>query len=205
MTRNDIIKLFPEATEEQLKPLLDLNSADIGKALDKQKADVEGLQRQLTEAQATISKLQSASNDVETMRAELDKYRADEAKRTEAAKAAEVEAAIEARFKAVSEKTNFVNEYTRAGVYQQFKAALADSANAGKGDAELFTGLIQNKPGIVANPNPGINIAGPGSIDNGVLTTEAFKAMPLVEKMKWANANPEGYAKMSELLKTENK
>lgn len=32
MKREDIKKFFPDATEEQLKGLLDINTADIGKA-----------------------------------------------------------------------------------------------------------------------------------------------------------------------------
>lgn len=203
MTRNDIIKIFPEATEEQLKPLLDINSADIGKALAKQQGDTETLQTQLNEAKATISKLEKASTDAETMRAELEKYRADEAKRQEAEKAAAAEAGLTTRFNTVAQKTQFVNDFTKEAVYAQFKAALGEAANAGKGDAEIFTALIAGKEGIVKNPNPGINIDGPGRIDNGVLTTEAFKQMPLFDQMKWANANPEAYARMSDLLKGE--
>lgn len=203
MTRNDIIKIFPDATEEQLKPLLDINSADIGKALAKQQTDTETLTNQLTEAKATITRLEKASSDADAMRAELDKYKAEDAKRQETEKAAAAEAGLTTRFNTVAEKTQFVNDYTKDAVYSQFKAALADSANAGKGDAEIFAALVTGKEGITKNPNPGINIDGPGRIDNAVLTTEAYKALPLTEKMAWANANPEAYAKMSALLKAE--
>ena len=201
MTRDDIIKIFPDATEEQLKPILDMNSADIGKALNKQKAELDTANADLKTARETIDKLQKASGDVDALKTELAKFKADEKKREEEAAAKAVDDALSARFKAVSEKTNFVNEYTRDAVYAQFKAAVSDTANAGKGDSELFSALIAGKNDIIANPNPGINISGPKNIDNAILTTEAFKSLPLAEKMKWANANPDAYAKMSEMLK----
>lgn len=201
MTRDDLLKIFPDATEEQLKPVLDLNSADIGKALAKQKGDLETATNDLKAARDTIDKLEKANADVDTMKSELAKYKAEEKKRADEAAAATAENALTARFKTVAEKTNFVNDFTRDAVYAQFKTAISDPANAGKGDAELFGTLINGRADLLANPNPGINITGPKPIDNATLTTEAFKALPLHEKMRWANANPEAYAKMSELLK----
>jgi len=57
MTREDIKKAFPEATDEQINNLLNIHSADIGKAkkaLEKQVTDLtgerDGLQEQLTKA-----------------------------------------------------------------------------------------------------------------------------------------------------------
>ena len=43
MKREDIKKFFPDATEEQLKGLLDINTADIGRA----KGDLETVRAEL--------------------------------------------------------------------------------------------------------------------------------------------------------------
>lgn len=43
MTREDIKKAFPEATDDQIKGLLDIHTADIGKALKKQEKQITDL------------------------------------------------------------------------------------------------------------------------------------------------------------------
>lgn len=47
MTRNDIKELFPEAGKEAIDALLNINSADIGNALNKQRASVDELTQQV--------------------------------------------------------------------------------------------------------------------------------------------------------------
>ena len=61
MKRADIIGLFPDATDEQIKALMDINGADINKA----KQNVEDLQSQLTQAAATITELQKGVSGLE--------------------------------------------------------------------------------------------------------------------------------------------
>ena len=50
MKREDIKKIFPDATEEQLKGLLDINTADIGKA----KGELEAVKADLEKANGTL-------------------------------------------------------------------------------------------------------------------------------------------------------
>ena len=47
MTRNDIKALFPEATKEAIDQLLDINSTDIGKAVNKGQVTQEQLESQV--------------------------------------------------------------------------------------------------------------------------------------------------------------
>lgn len=54
MKRADITALFPDATDDQIKTLMDINGSDINKA----KQNVEDLQTQFTQANATIDELQ---------------------------------------------------------------------------------------------------------------------------------------------------
>ena len=61
MKRADIIGLFPDATDEQIKALMDINGADINKA----KQNVDDLQTKLTEAAATITELQKGVSGLE--------------------------------------------------------------------------------------------------------------------------------------------
>ena len=58
MKRTDITALFPEATDEQIKTLIDLNGADINTA----KKGMEDLQTDLAKARGRIKELEAVDN-----------------------------------------------------------------------------------------------------------------------------------------------
>ena len=81
MRKEDINRIFEGATDEQVKALLDINSADITKALGKQKSDGEKLQADLdaanaalADAKSTIANLEAAKGDTDKLQKELDEY-----------------------------------------------------------------------------------------------------------------------------------
>ena len=80
MTREDIKKAFPDATDEQINGLLNLHTADIGKALKKQEkqitdltAERDGLQEQLTKANETLTSFEGV--DPAKLKDEVEKYK----------------------------------------------------------------------------------------------------------------------------------
>lgn len=80
MTREDIKKAFPDATDEQITNLLNIHTADVtkkNKALEKQITDLtterDGLQEQLTKANETLSGFEGI--DPEKMKDEVKKYK----------------------------------------------------------------------------------------------------------------------------------
>ena len=73
MTREDVLKLFPEATDEQITNLLNQNNSEVAKEKNKvsqykAKADTaDSLQRQLDEIQAgNLTELEKANKALET-------------------------------------------------------------------------------------------------------------------------------------------
>ena len=66
MKRTDITSLFPEATDEQISALMNINGTDINNA----KRGVEDLQTALKDAQ---SKLENAQTDSASLKAAIDK------------------------------------------------------------------------------------------------------------------------------------
>lgn len=76
MKRTDITALFPDATDEQIQKIMDLNGSDINKAKD----GMEALRGQLTAAQAAIDELKAKpSGDAEkaaALQKELDELKA---------------------------------------------------------------------------------------------------------------------------------
>ncbi len=162
MTREQVSNIIEGISEEQISKLLNINSADIGKA----KGDFEKMKSQLTEAQSTISELEKNKTDVEKMQEEINKYKQAEADRLEAEKQAKVEEELNKRFTAVIGEAKFVNELTKNGIFNEFKSALSDETNKGKGDSEIYTTLTKDREDIFANPNKtNINMGGAGNID----------------------------------------
>ena len=73
MKRTDITALFPEATDEQIKTLMDINGNDINSA----RRGVEELQASLTEAQAKITAQTTAEADLKAAQEKISALQAD--------------------------------------------------------------------------------------------------------------------------------
>ena len=64
MTRNDIKALFPDADKAQIDSLLDINSADIGKAVSKGQTTQEQLENQVASLNEQIKQLTGQAKDL---------------------------------------------------------------------------------------------------------------------------------------------
>ena len=159
MKREDIKKIFPDATEEQLKGLLDINTADIGKAkgeLEAVKADLEKANGTLKEYETTIADMKKSAEGNEDFKKkfeELEQRIADEkaaAERTAKEEAEEAEYSI--RFKTVVGEQKWRDALTEKAVYAEFKTALQDETNKGKGDKDILAALTQDKEYFAKDP-----------------------------------------------------
>lgn len=148
MTREDIKKHFPEATEEQISGLLDINSRDIGR----HKTAAEMAQNDLKTAKETISNLEKNQGDVAALQKTIDEYKAADEKRQADAKAAAERAERLGRFDKAhaeaSKNRKWLNDFTRDGIFAQFEKALTDDANKGKSDVQIYNGLINDEKGV---------------------------------------------------------
>lgn len=167
MKREELKAIVEGITDEQLEKILNLNSADVEKMKGKLQPELEGLKRQLNEAKETVAALEAGKGDADALQAELDKYRSAEEKRAEEEKAAAEKAALTERFQAAKGDRVFSHEYIERGVMEDFAKALADAANTGKGDAELFEALTKDREGIFQSKNPPADMGGIGRVDPG--------------------------------------
>lgn len=181
MKREDIKKIFPDATEEQLKGLLDINTADIGKAkgeLEAVKADLEKANGTLREYETTIADMKKSAEGNEDFKKkfeELEQRIADEKAETEKkAKEEAEEAEYSNRFKTVVGEQKWRDELTEKAVYAEFKTALQDETNKGKGDKDILAALTQDKEYFAKDParvpafSRGTGFAGGGADDAAV-------------------------------------
>ena len=179
--REDIKKFFPDATEEQLKGLLDINTADIGRVkgeLETVKADLEKANGTLKEYETTIADMKKSAEGNEDFKKkfeELEQRIADEkAEAEKKAKEEAEEAEYSNRFKTVVGEQKWRDELTEKAVYAEFKTALQDEANKGKGDKDILAALTQDKEYFAKDParvpafSRGTGFAG-GEVDNAAV------------------------------------
>lgn len=159
MKREDIKKIFPDATEEQLKGLLDINTADIGKAkgeIEAVKTDLEKANGTLKEYETTIADMKKSAEGNEDFKKkfeELEQRIADEkAEAEKKAKEEAEEAEYSNRFKTVVGEQKWRDALTEKAVYAEFKTALQDEANKGKGDKDILAALTQDKEYFAKDP-----------------------------------------------------
>lgn len=182
MKREDVSKIFEGATDDQINAVLNINSADIGKA----KSDYDTLKNQLSEAQrekaaleTKVSELEATSGDAAKYKKDLDDLKqqiADEKAEAERkAKEAAAEADFKNRFDSLVGENKWRDELTGNAVYGEFKKALADETNKGKGDKEIFEMLTKDK-NYYENPNKPADMYGMGA-GGGVINDNDIRAI----------------------------
>ena len=185
MKREQVTKIFKDAMDEQINAILDINSSDIGKA----KGDFDTQKTQLDEAQKTIK---SYATQIEELKPTLangecfkekfeklqKKIEDEKAEAERVRKEQEAETELTNRFNALlDDKTKFVNELTKDGIYRQFKDAIANAENKGQGDKEIYEMLTKDKEGIFANPNPPADMLGMGDVNTKEIDDNAARAI----------------------------
>lgn len=177
MTRDDVRKTFPEATDEQIKGLLDIHSADIGKAKGASQSALDrvaDLETALATAQSTITNLETHKTDVASLQAEVELYKQSEKDRNEAQEKQKALKALESRFNATTGDRTFVHDYVRQGVMSEFEKALQDETNQGKADKEIFEAITKDKDYFASmNPSP----QSMGTIGQDQTTTDRARAI----------------------------
>ncbi len=188
MTREDIRKVFEGATDEQIKSLLDINTADIGKAkkgTDDLNAQLTKAQEDLKAAQGTIADLEKNKGDTTALQKTIDDYRAADEKRVADEKAAAARAELQGRFDKALGERKFAHDYIKAGVFADFEKAVGDEANKGKGDTDIFEALTKDKEGIFSSQNPmRTNMGGMGGGGNDIDAAQARAVMGLPPETK---------------------
>lgn len=154
-------------TEEQASKVFAMNGKDVENAKGKLQKDVDTMKSQLAEAKETIATLEANKGDTAALQAELDKYKQAEEQRKQEEKDAAERAKVLERFNAAKGDKEFSSEYAENGVLDAFSKAIADPANTGKGDAELFASLTHDKEGVFKSAHPLVNMGGFQNVEGG--------------------------------------
>lgn len=156
MKREDVKKIFGEASDEQITALLNINSADIGKAkgdYDKLKGDFDTQKNTLADLTKELDALKETNASAEDWKEKYKKLSDDievQKKKTEEERQkAEKDAEILSRYEAAAvskdgKPLKWTHEAIKNDYLQKFSQALEDKANAGKSDADIFNMLTKD-------------------------------------------------------------
>ncbi len=161
MTRDELRGIIEGITDEQLKTVLGINSKDISKAkgnLEDVKTQLEIANTKLGEYEAEIKELKDDLADSEAVKTKLEDLEKDIATRKEADEKAALENSFKERFAAVCGEVKFLNDFTKNGIFTEFKTALADDANKSKSDDDIYKAITEGKENIFipADGIPGV-------------------------------------------------
>lgn len=180
MTREDLKGIIEGITDEQLKSILDINSADIGKAkkdFDTIKAENDTLKADKKELEDKITELTDSVNEGADYKKQIEDLQKEIKDKEDADKRAKEDAELTDAITAVFGDKVFTSDYVKNGIIADMKTEIAKPENKGKGYTEIFESLTKDKEGIFANPNPGVEIPGMGKVDMSKVSDDTARAV----------------------------
>ena len=151
MKREEIKVIFPDATDEQLSKILDINGADV----EKVKAKVTALEADIKDKKDAFDKLNTEFESLKSSNAGAEEYKskyealvAENAAKEKQAEAdrilAEKNENIKNRFSTVLGEKKFNHEAIKAEYLKKFTEALDLKENQGRSDADIFHELTKD-------------------------------------------------------------
>lgn len=151
MKREEIKAIFADATDEQLKAVMDLNGADVEKAKSKVaalEAELKGKKEDFDKLNAEFEALKTANASGEEWKTKYEAIVAEneaKAKKAEADRILEEKRAdIEKRFTACVGEKKFSHDAIKADYLKKFADALESEEYKGKGDTDIFHALTKD-------------------------------------------------------------
>lgn len=151
MKREEIKTIFPEATDEQLKAVMDLNGADV----EKVKGKITALEAEIKEKKEALDNLSTEFNALKESNATAEDYKAkfealqnenaEKAKQAEADRVAKEKAErIASRFNTVVGDKKFSHDAIKEAYLKKFTEALESKDFEGKSDNDILHELTKD-------------------------------------------------------------
>ena len=172
MRREEIKSIFADATDEQLKAVMDLNGADV----EKVKSKVTALETELKEKKADFDKLNTEFEALKTANASAEDYKtkydelvAENKRKADEQAARELEAAERTEFDEyfTEQKKEWYNQMTADGYFAKYRAAKNDPANKAKTTADILHNLTKDDSTAFKGVAPEVKLGGAKPIGGG--------------------------------------
>lgn len=147
MKREEIKNIFPEATDEQLKAVMDLNGGEVEKN-KKLEAELKAKNEQFETLNKEFETLKSANADGEEWKAKFEALQAENAAKEKQAEAdrilKEKNESINKRFETARGEKIFSHDAIKEAYLKKFGEALESEDYKGKSDIEVFHELTKD-------------------------------------------------------------
>ena len=151
MKREEIKKIFPDATDDQLNSIMDINGADV----EKYKAKLTATEAELKDKKEAFDNLNTEFENLKTTNATANDWKAKfealkadndaKEKQAEADRIAKEKADNTAnRFNAAVGDKKFSHDAIKADYLRKFSEAIENKDNEGKSDADIFHALTKD-------------------------------------------------------------
>ena len=193
MKREDVSKIFEGATDEQISSILNLNSADIGKAKEKAEAERDGLKGQLDTVNAALKKFDGV--DVDSLKGQVQQLQTDLGKK---------ESEYQQRI-ADMQFDSLLSGAVSAAKGKNAKAIRAlldvDALKASKNQSEDIQKALETLKGesgyLFENGETMPSYSGRTGIRDSSPTADEFRKMSYRERVSLFESNPELYSSLS--------
>lgn len=147
MKREEIKSIFPDATDEQLKAIMDLNGGEVEKN-KKLEAELKAKNEQFEALNKEFEALKTANADGEEWKAKFEALQAENAEKAKQAEAdrilREKTESIHKRFETAVGEKKFSHNAIRESYLKKFGEALESADYQGKSDTEIFHELTKD-------------------------------------------------------------
>lgn len=189
--------LLPETLDKRDEIIASI-MAEKGKAITEATAKFANYDQIVTDlaaARKSLKDLEGASGNAVDLQKQIDAYKAADEQRKQDEQASAERRAVEQRFAAVRGTVEFLDPVIESAVLTAFVAAVADAANKGKGDKEIFEALTKDKPFFKSQnpPGAGTGMKAPGAVEDKALTQEAFDKLTATQRAAVKARSPEVY------------
>ena len=205
MKREEIKSIFADATDEQLKSVMDLNGADVEKA----KSKVTALETELKEKKADFDKLntefetlKTANASGEDWKAKFEALQAENVAKEKQAEAdrilAEKTESINKRFEAVLGDKKFNHDAIREAYLKKIGDALESKEYEGQSDSDILPALTNDDKNAFEGVTA-VKLAGgtPSGVGGKSVTREDFSKMSYKERLQIYNENQALYNELT--------
>jgi DNA repair exonuclease SbcCD ATPase subunit len=147
------------------KETIDTIMAEHGKLITESKEKISELEGKVKTYETKVSEMDKQFKDSQKIQEELNTLKQTIADKEAEEKKKQEEQTFNDEFNKLIGDKQFINEYTKQAIINEFKTALSNEANKGKEKLDVLNEITKDKEGIFSSPNKAIDIPPAGEVN----------------------------------------
>jgi DNA repair exonuclease SbcCD ATPase subunit len=147
------------------KETIDTIMAEHGKLITESKEKISELEGKVKTYETKVSEMDKQFKDSQKIQEELNTLKQTIADKEAEEKKKQEEQTFNDEFNKLIGDKQFINEYTKQAIINEFKTALSNEANKGKEKLDVLNEITKDKEGIFSSPNKAIDIPPVGEVN----------------------------------------